>query len=1004
MVGRAAELESLNASSMAAERGQAGLVLLSGAAGTGKTSLLTAFLTGEAGRRMTRLSGACGKSPDTTAYAGVRALLRPLALPCSGGSEHPLLRGNARAALPALRPGSVTERPFTAAAAYPVFHGLYRLMADLLAQRPVALVLDDAERCDEYSLRWLDFLLRRAGELPLLVVLAHRPGATPAEFAPRAADAWADLAARRLATTLPLPPLTPAAVEELARQSFTGPVCPSFAERLTAVSGGNPRTLTRLLRELRRDGVSPDSGGRPRATELGGQLLARSVRALLDRHPAWVREVALAIAVLGEGGTAHPGQGGPILSAVTPPGRGRRLGVQGPARATVQALGALAGVSPAQVEQALTVLRHAEALEGALEGVLEGAPEEVLEGAREPERVALANDAVRCAVLGSVDARRLAELRTRAALLLSDEGRPAEEVAELLVLLPGPPAPWMVALLRDAAEAAASRGAPAAVARYLRRVLTAQPQDVRARLQLAAALAESDPQGAAALLGAALEGAVDARSRARFALQYALTCPTVRHSGAAVRELDRAMEALRADLVPGAPAADRQLYERLRAARLVVGAAERGRPPVAVGLIRLPAAGADTPGQLRASALAAQLTALEGRSLRRTVERARGVLAEPPEASDGWSLTASAFALGLADQSEEALAGLDRVLGHLQVGEAGWTRPVALAHRALVLHRNGAVPEALADARAALAGCPEDASRARPALPRIVLAGVLIERGEPKRAEELLDGLAPPGPDCDALEQPLYLLTRARARWAARDRETALRLLLDCGRAQREAGVGNPVLAPWWVDACRLLAVLDRVGEARELAAQGSELALHWGSPRALGLAALARGAIASGPAGVQLLGEAVERLSHSPARIEQAKAELALGRALLAMGELRGAREHLRVAADLARSRGALALAGAARRLLLEAGGRMAEITASRADMLTEMERRVARLAVGGASNRQIAASLFVTVRTVETHLTSVYRKLGVTRRTGLAAALPGSTATGVRALASLP
>jgi DNA-binding CsgD family transcriptional regulator len=129
--------------------------------------------------------------------------------------------------------------------------------------------------------------------------------------------------------------------------------------------------------------------------------------------------------------------------------------------------------------------------------------------------------------------------------------------------------------------------------------------------------------------------------------------------------------------------------------------------------------------------------------------------------------------------------------------------------------------------------------------------------------------------------------------------------------------------------------------------------------------------------------------LAGSPARAEHARAEHALGRALLAIGDQPGAREHLRAAADLAWGCGALALAKSSRQLLIAAGGRMREITASRVDMLTGAEHKVAGLVADGASNRQIAETLFVTVRTVETHLTSVYRKLGVGHRTALAAAL---------------
>jgi DNA-binding CsgD family transcriptional regulator len=233
------------------------------------------------------------------------------------------------------------------------------------------------------------------------------------------------------------------------------------------------------------------------------------------------------------------------------------------------------------------------------------------------------------------------------------------------------------------------------------------------------------------------------------------------------------------------------------------------------------------------------------------------------------------------------------------------------------------------------------------------------------------------------------LMARARARWALGDGDTALRLLADCGASLDEAGFANPVFQPWWAEAAVVCAAEKCPERARDAVDHGTELARRWGTPRALGLAALARGVITPGQEGIGLLTESVERLSGSPARAEHARAEFLLGGALLDTGDARGAREHLRAAADLAQGCGALALAKDARRRLVSAGGRMREITASPVDLLTGTERKVAGLAAGGAGNREIAESLFVTVRTVEMHLTSVYRKLSVSQRAGLPSVL---------------
>jgi DNA-binding NarL/FixJ family response regulator len=91
----------------------------------------------------------------------------------------------------------------------------------------------------------------------------------------------------------------------------------------------------------------------------------------------------------------------------------------------------------------------------------------------------------------------------------------------------------------------------------------------------------------------------------------------------------------------------------------------------------------------------------------------------------------------------------------------------------------------------------------------------------------------------------------------------------------------------------------------------------------------------------------------------------------------------------ELAHRCGGLALANVAREELVTMGERPRRAARYGLDALTASELRVARLAAAGASNRDIAQTLFVTVRTVEVHLTSTYRKLGISARDQLARAL---------------
>ncbi|MER5932786.1 AAA family ATPase [Streptomyces sp. NPDC002054] len=951
--GRDGEIRTLFGRAAAACAGRSGIVVLTGPLGIGKSTLVQAFLDGSGdpdsgpdsggtggARGMTALHGVCGTDTATAPYGGVRALLHPLGLTGESAARHPLMRGAARRALPALTPGA-DRRPFAFDADYPVLQGLFSLIAHLAAQHPLALVLDDAHLCDEHTLRWLDFLLRRADGLPLLLVLARSTETEPVDGTP-----WSGFAAHPSCTTLPVRPLSPAAVGEMARHAFAHPVAPSFAAQVADACGGNPGNASRLLTELRRAGVRPDHEGARQAAELGGRLIALSIRALFDRKPGWVEAVATAMAVLGED---LPDQ-----------------------------IAALAGVSTVQVEDALSVLRQAEVLA--------------------PGRTDLASDEIRTAVLEPLGPGNLAGLRARAALLLSDAGRPAEEVAGHLLAIPGAPRPWMATMLRDAAVAAEERGAPAAAARYLRHVLDAAPEDHTLRLRLAGLEAHTDPDAAIGLLKDALDRAPDLRTRAAAAVQYTTTCLAAGRGVLDSHGPTKVLAELRTGtgLQEPCPA----LESALESALLLMGSADRTGARAPLGRTdRQP-----EPVPAHTGAVTALVTALYDSSRDTASTHARRVL-DAPGPRTSWPVLASCTVLALADETTEALATLNDAVAEAQAQAetqaedpgTGWSHALAHSARALVLYGTGAIPKSMDDARAALATAGRTAAHL--ALPRLVLAAALSDRGEAARAEDLVAGITtPPSPAGPVIDQQLYLMVRARARRALGDREGALRLLLAAGRAQREAGLTNPVFAPWWAEACHTLAALRRPQEAGAHAEYGAELAERWGTAHALGIAALARGVIAPGRAGIELLAEAAHTLAASPARTEQARADFELGRRLLAHGDHAKARRHLRSAADLAHGCGALSLAQSARKLLIAAGGRMPELTGSREDLLTGAERKVVGLVLGGASNREIAQALCVTLRTVETHLTSVYRKLGVSRRAALAATLRGPAAVAAR------
>ncbi|OKI02211.1 LuxR family transcriptional regulator [Streptomyces sp. CB02923] len=929
VVGRTDDLAALNRLARAARRGQVGSAVVTGPTGIGKSALLDAFLSGDVCRHATVLHALCEEGAAGDSLGCVRALLGPAVQ-----DDAPL----DDAARRALAPGALTGEPPHAPAVQRAFHGLYHLAADELSRRPVVLALDDAHHCDELSLRWLDFLLRRAEGLPLLVVLTQQAEATALARAAPVHRALAVLTARHRSTTLRLRPLTETDVTEAVRQFFPAPAAPDFITRASAMTGGNPRLLDRLLRELRDEGTGPGVGGADRITEAGGRVLTGWVRELLDRRPPWVGEVARAVAVLGERGADH--------------------------------VGALAAVPADDAQDALGALREA--------------------GLLTPGSRHLADDAVRAAVLAPLGTQALSDLRTRAALLLSDAGRPAEEIAALLLPLPSISEPWMTGVLLEAAARAEARSDPEAAARCLQRVREVDPDCLEVRVRLAGVLAETDPPEAIGLLRGALVPSVDIRTRARIAAQFGTTCLAARESCASLAMLEEILDALDAELGPDPLPADRELRTLVESVLLIVGT--HGRSTIAATRRRAAAMTVpegDTPAQRQKLAAMAVLTALDDQASEPAVRYALRAAGSHQLPLRSWSLINAGFVLTLADRTEDALRALDRLLVPGRENSAAWTFSLALSNRALLLHGLGALPDALADARKAVQITDAEQWRESMVLPRVALASVLVDRGEAAHAEKLLTGTGPAWRDHYVGVYYRYLLALGRARHALGDAEGALALFRECGRSLEAAGLHHAAYLPWWAEAACVLAELGRADEAREPAAYGTRLARSWGTPRVLGLAALARGVATPGEEGVALLGEAVRELASSPARVEHARAELVLGRALLAADERRAAREHLRAAADLAQRCGALALGQSARGALQEAGGRMRKMTASPLDLLTSMERKVAGLAAGGARNRSIAQSLHVSVRTVETHLTNVYRKLGIAERAQLAVVL---------------
>jgi DNA-binding CsgD family transcriptional regulator len=314
------------------------------------------------------------------------------------------------------------------------------------------------------------------------------------------------------------------------------------------------------------------------------------------------------------------------------------------------------------------------------------------------------------------------------------------------------------------------------------------------------------------------------------------------------------------------------------------------------------------------------------------------------------------------------------------------------AFRADVALRAGDLAQAEQLSRAAWdAGRREEWELGHPAI-TAGLVDALRERGALAEAQEVLrvSGFAHPAElGHDLYTAAMLLYSRGRLLLALGATAAGVADLRDAGRRLDLHLEPNPALVPW--RSALAVAVGGREGAA--LARDELRIARTFGAPRAIGIALRATAMLEGGTARAARLREAAEVLRRSPARLEHARVLADLGDALLQDGRRADARDVLREAYELAHVCGADALTTQAASALRTAGARPRRPFRQGPGSLTARERRVADLAADGLTNRGIADALVVTVSTVEFHLASTYRKLGIASRRELAGVLRGGS-----------
>jgi DNA-binding CsgD family transcriptional regulator len=206
---------------------------------------------------------------------------------------------------------------------------------------------------------------------------------------------------------------------------------------------------------------------------------------------------------------------------------------------------------------------------------------------------------------------------------------------------------------------------------------------------------------------------------------------------------------------------------------------------------------------------------------------------------------------------------------------------------------------------------------------------------------------------------------------------------------------GGDTYASWWRDwaLVELIEAATRSGKVElgvDALSRLSPVTAASGTDWALGIEARSRALLTEGEAAEPLYRRAIEALGRTRVRVELARAHLLYGEWLRRARRGLDAREQLHRAHKLFTEFGMEAFAERARRELEATGEHARKRTVETSDDLTPQEAQVSRLAADGATNREIAAQLFISPSTVDYHLRKAFRKLGVRSRHQLEQRLP--------------
>jgi DNA-binding CsgD family transcriptional regulator len=218
--------------------------------------------------------------------------------------------------------------------------------------------------------------------------------------------------------------------------------------------------------------------------------------------------------------------------------------------------------------------------------------------------------------------------------------------------------------------------------------------------------------------------------------------------------------------------------------------------------------------------------------------------------------------------------------------------------------------------------------------------------------------------------------------------------LLTAGNRMTSMGVVNPAVSLWGMDAAIALAKLGYGSQAQIIASRQIAIARDWDASYPLGQSLLALALIETDrDIALRMMQDGVAVLEDSDFELALGRALVDLGRAQAGVGLQHDARKSLRQGLDLVHRCGAVESAEQAHAELVKSGARPRRRAQSGRNALTPAEERIAQMVIDGKTNREIAQELFVSLRTIELHLTNIYRKLRIVGRSGLVAVMDGRT-----------